>query len=115
MDREKLIISIMKDLDCTREDAEEVAEMEIKAKGMRRYEKAEEQKPRKKREIKLDEEKVEILDYIMGALIGRHVLIEENEWDFSVVTIANPQKEITFVVGENEYSLTLTRHRKKGT
>ena len=115
MDREKLIVSIMKDLDCTREEAEEVAEMEIKAKGMRRYEKAEEQKSRKKREVKLDEEKVEILDYIMGALIGRHVLIKENEWDFSVVIMANPQKEITFVVGENKYSLTLTRHRKKGT
>ena len=66
MDREKLIKSIMKDLECTREEAKEVAEMEIKAKGIKRYEKAEETKPRKKREVKLDEEKVAIIDFIWG-------------------------------------------------
>jgi hypothetical protein len=57
MDKEKLIKSIMKDLECTREEAEEVAEMEIKAKGIKRYEKAEEAKPRKPRERKVDEVK----------------------------------------------------------
>lgn len=125
---EKLIQQYMEKLGISREDAiqlieddkadyigEEGEQMTQQAKALRRYEKAEEQKPRKPREKKIDPEKVEILDYIMGALVGRHVLIEENEWDFSVVTMANPQKEITFAVGENEYSLTLTRHRKKGT
>lgn len=106
MDKEKLIISIMKDLDCSRKDAEEVAEMEIKAKGIKRYEKAEEQKPRKKREVKLDEEKVAIIELIFDLLDNTFHLPTLNN-----VTIANPQKEITFKVGQNEYSLTLTKHR----
>lgn len=111
MDKEKLIRSIMKDLECTREEAEEVAEMEIKAKDIKRYEKAEEQKPRKKREVKLDEEKIQILAWIEGAMVSRHTLIDEEDWDFEQVAIPNPQKEITFKVGQNEYSLTLTKHR----
>ena len=106
MDKEKLILSIMKDLDCSREDAEEVAEMEIKAKGLRRYEKAEEQKPKKKREPKIDEEKVSILKLIFDLLSNEVYLLELKD-----IVIANPQKEITFKVGENEYSFTLTKHR----
>ena len=106
MDKEKLILSIMKDLDCSREDAEEVAEMEIKAKGLRRYEKAEEQKPKKKREPKIDEEKVAIIDFIWGCMLNNtHIMELEN------INVKNPQKEITFKVGENEYSFTLTKHR----
>ena len=106
MDREKLIKSIMKDLECTREEAEEVAEMEIKAKGIKRYEKAEETKPRKKREIKLDEEKVSIIELVFDLLDNSFHLPTLNN-----VAIVNPQREITFKVGQNEYSLTLTKHR----
>ena len=106
MDKEKLIKEIMKDLECTREEAEEVAEMEIKAKSIKRYEKAEEQKPRKKREVKLDEEKVSVIKLIFDLLT--HEIYKE---DLKEITIANPQKEITFKVGQNEYSLTLTKHR----
>lgn len=106
MDKEKLIKEIMKDLDCSREDAEEVAEMEIKAKEIKRYEKAEEQKPRKKREPKIDAEKVAIIDFIWGCMLNNtHIMELEN------IDVKNPQKEITFKVGENEYSLTLTKHR----
>ena len=106
MDKEKLIVSIMKDLDCSREDAEEVAEMEIKAKGLRRYEKAEEQKPKAKREPKIDEEKVAIIDFVWGCMLNNtHIMELEN------INVKNPQKEITFKVGENEYSFTLTKHR----
>lgn len=106
MDKEKLIVSIIKDLDCSREDAEEIAEMEIKAKGLRRYEKAEEQKPKKKREVKLDEEKVYIIELLFDLLDKSFLLPSLNN-----VAIANPQKEITFKIGQNEYSLTLTKHR----
>lgn len=106
MDKEKLIQEIMKDLDCSREDAEEVAEMEIKAKSIKRYEKAEETKPRKKREVKLDEEKVAIIELIFDLFDNSFHLPTLNN-----VAIANPQKEITFKVGQNEYSLTLTKHR----
>lgn len=106
VDKEKLIQDIMKDLECTREDAEEVAEMEIKAKDIKRYEKAEKQKPRKKREVKLDEEKVAILKLIFDLLSNEIYLLELKD-----TIITNPQKEITFKVGQNEYSLTLTKHR----
>ena len=68
VDKEKLIQDIMKDLECTREEAEEVAEMEIKAKGIKRYEKAEQQKPRKPRERKVDQAKKHLVDYLIKAL-----------------------------------------------
>lgn len=106
VDKEKLIQDIMKDLECTREDAEEVAEMEIKAKDIKRYEKTEKQKPRKKREVKFDEEKVSILKLIFDLLSNEIYLLELKD-----TIIINPQKEITFKVGQNEYSLTLTKHR----
>ena len=106
MDKEKLIKSIMKDLECTREEAEEVAEMEIKAKGIKRYEKAEETKPRKPRERKVDEEKVSIIELVFDLLDNSFHLPTLNN-----VAIVNPQREITFKVGQNEYSLTLTKHR----
>lgn len=102
MNKEKLIQDIMKDLDCSREDAEEVAEMEIKAKGIKRYEKAEETKPRKKREIKLDEDKVKIINFLERVLTDSDAL---------QVEIKNAQKEITFKFNGADYSLTLTKHR----
>lgn len=102
MNKEKLIQEIMKDLDCSREDAEEVAEMEIKAKGIKRYEKAKEQKPRKKREIKLDEDKVKIINFLERVLTDSDAL---------QVEIKNAQKEITFKFNGADYSLTLTKHR----
>lgn len=121
---EKLIQQYMEKLGISREDAIQLIEddkadyigekgerMTQQAKALRRYEKAEEQKPRKKREIKLDEEKVQILAWIEGAMVSRHTLIDEEDWDFEKVVISNPQKEITFKVGQNEYSLTLTKHR----
>ncbi len=102
MDKEKLIQDIMKDLDCSREDAEEVAEMEIKAKGIKRYEKAEEQKPRQKREVKLDEDKIKIINFLQRVMVGSDAL---------QVEIKNAQREITFQFNGADYSLTLTKHR----
>ena len=120
---EKLIQQYMEKLGISREDAiqlieddkadyigEEGEQMTQQAKALRRYEKAEEQKPRKKREVKLDEEKVAIVELIFDLLDNTFHLPTLNN-----VAIANPQKEITFKIGQNEYSLTLTRHRKKGT
>ena len=104
MDKEKLILSIMKDLDCSREDAEEVAEMEIKAKGLRRYEKAEEQKPKKKREPKIDAEKCALIDFFWSAMLNSSTV------EFEGINVKNLQKEITFRIGENEYSLTIIKH-----
>ena len=101
---EKLIAEIMKDLDCSREDAEEVAKMEMKAKGLRRYEQSE--KPRKKveRERKIDENKVKIINFLERVLMNS---------DVADVKIKNPQREITFIFEDDDYSITLTKHRKK--
>lgn len=101
---EKLIQEIMKDLKCSREDAEEVAKMEVKAKGLKRYEQSD--KPRKKveREVKLDENKVKIINFL------ERVLTDSDALD---VKIKNPQREITFIFEDEDYSVTLTKHRKK--
>ena len=100
MDREKLIKSIMKDLECSREDAEEVAEMEIKAKGIKRYEKAEETKPRKPRERKVDEVKKDLIEYLVKAL----------EMIVNVDNVKN-ESEISFTFKKELFTLKLIKHR----
>lgn len=99
---EKLIQEIMKDLDCSREDAEEVAKMEMKAKGLKRYEQTE--KPRKKaeREHKVDEDKKKLLELCKNAI---------DDYVFSLVT--KTETEISFEYNDEKYTLKLTRHRKK--
>ena len=124
MTREQQIEQYMKSLQISREEAEQLYEddqedyigeegeqMTEKAKEVRRYEQSAEKKERKPREKKIDQEKVAILDWVEGALVDRHTLFDENDWDFTEVKRPNPQKEITFRIGENEYSLTLTKHR----
>ena len=101
VDKEKLIKSIMKDLECTREEAEEVAEMEIKAKGIKRYEKAEEQKPRKPRERKVDEIKKELIDYLAKAL-GMIIIAP---------LIVKNESEISFTFKNEDFTLKLIKHR----
>ena len=103
MDKEKLIKSIMKDLECTREEAEEVAEMEVKAKGIKKYEKAEETKPRKPRERKVDETKKKIL-------LGCKCFIEGLG---GVVVSIKTETEVKFSFEGEEYTLKLTKHRPK--
>ena len=99
---EKLIQEIMKDLDCSREDAEEVAKIEMKAKGLKRYEQTE--KPRKKaeRERKVDEDKKKLLELCKNAI---------DDYVFSLVT--KTETEISFEYNDEKYTLKLTRHRKK--
>lgn len=110
MDKEKLIMSIMKDAEkdgepLTREEAEEMAEMEIKANGIKNYTQAEiEKKPRKKREVKKDPTKVTFIHYLAEWLLTT---------DVEDVTIVNDQKEIAFRIKGEDYSLSLIKHRKK--
>ena len=100
MDKEKLILEIMKDLECSREDAEEVAEMEIKAKGIKRYEKAEETKPRKPRERKVDETKKELIEYLEKAL-GMIVDVDN----------VKNESEISFTFKNELFTVKLIKHR----
>ena len=110
MDKEKLINQIMKECaddgePVAREEAEEIAEMEIKSKkDCRRYEGDTKKRKTANRTVKIDEEKVEIIKILARAISGG---------DMSLVTITNQQREITFSLGENDYSVTLTKHRKK--
>jgi hypothetical protein len=112
MDKEKLILEIMAEAErdgepLTREEAEEMADMEIKAKGIKDYTQAEEKKPRKKREVKKDPTKVEFIKFLSDLLLTN---------DVGNVNIVNEQKEITFTIGTDNYSLSLIKHRppKKG-
>lgn len=102
---EKLVLDIMKEAEAdgepvTRQEAEEMAEMELKSKQNRRYEQSDAPREKKTRVIKKDPEKVEIIEKIFNFLLTN---------GFNSATIVNEQREITF----GDYSLTLTKHRKK--
>lgn len=108
MDKEKLIENIMAECakdgePITREEAEEMAEMEIKANGIKNYTQSDvEKKPRKKREVKKDPIKVNLIEHFFNWLLTTP--LED-------VTIVNEQREITFVLNNETYSLVLTKHR----
>jgi hypothetical protein len=126
MTKEETILNFMKSLDISREEAEqlykddhsetvcaEAAEMEKKAKSMgRRYENdktADRKKPIKT--PKLDEEKVSIVQFLANKLYWNGFCIDERWKQASDIKIVNSQREIRFKVGENDYSLVLTKHR----
>lgn len=103
--REKLILEIMKEAEAdeepvTRQEAEEMADMELKAKNIKNYVQATVEKSKAKRTVKKDPEKIEIIQKIYNFLLTN---------GFENATITNEQREITF----DDYSITLTKHRKK--
>lgn len=108
MTKEQLIKQIMKECEkdgepVTKEEAAEMAEMEIKAGNIKRYEQAD--KPRKtvKKERKVDETKKHLL-------ANCKTLLEELGAD---VTAVKTETEITFTFDGEEYSLKLVKHRPK--
>lgn len=105
MDKEKLIAQIMREAEAdgeplTREEAEEVAEMEIKAKGIKNYVSDVDKKTKAKRERKVDSEKLALLEMLAVGL-------EENEIE---VEFENEVK-LHFTHNGSKYSVTLTKHR----
>lgn len=117
--KEKLIKQIMAECakdgePVTYEEAAEMAEMEMKAKtDCKRYEREEKQNKPTNRTPKIDAEKVEIIKSVAQQLT-RFVKPDAKDIEGAEnIKITNQQKEITFTVGENEYSLILTKHRKK--
>ena len=108
MSKEKLILQIMSEAEAdgepvTREEAEEMAEMEIKAKDIKRYEQAEVKPARKPKERKVDREKALILSDI------RDLIETMGGIDIEIKT----ETEIKFGFGKNSYTLKLTKHRPK--
>ena len=110
MDKEKLIARIMKECEkegepVTREEAEEMAEMEIKASGIKRYEQSDNKKPKTgtKKERKVDTTKKKVLNNCRILLEGMGAEI------IGVKT----ETEVTFLFENEEYSLKLIKHRPK--
>lgn len=112
--KEKEILTYMEKLGISREEAEqlweddhedyvspEMAEMERKAKQIKRYEKAE--KPRKKttKERKVDEEKKRFLNDYKTLTEGLG----------GIVTAVKNEAEFSFTYNENSYTLKLIKHR----
>ena len=106
--KEKLIERIMRECakdgePVTKEEAEEMAEMEIKAGGLRRYEQSD--KPRKPttKTRKVDETKKRILNNCRVLLEGMG----------AVTAQVKTETEICFTFEGEEYSLKLVKHRPK--
>ena len=105
----------MKKLDISREEAEQLFEddeadfigeegevMTEKAKAIRHQEKSLEKRKKVTKERKIDETKKFLLGVIHDALKS---LVE--------ITNVKTETEITFVYNDEEYTLKLTKHRKK--
>jgi hypothetical protein len=88
----------------TKEEALEMAEMEINANGNRRYEQS--AKPRKAttKVRKVDEEKLHFLNGFIEYLRSAGAIVE----------LPKSEAELNFKFGENDYTIKLIKHRKKG-
>lgn len=107
MNKEKLIAEIMKDCpEVTREEAEEMAKMELRDKENRRYEQAE--KPRKKADKvrKVDEEKKKILSAVKVLIEGMQLNNGQN-----AETALKNETELSFSLNGNAYTIKLIKHR----
>lgn len=90
------------ELDAMEKKAKENGATKIKAKRAPNYS----LEGKKKRERKPNEEKREIIQDLNGFLVNHC------QDYITSVEISNVEREITFKIGENCYSLTLTCHRK---
>lgn len=85
----------------TKEEAEKMAEMEIKASGIRRYEKSDIPRKPVKRERKIDEKKKHLLDCCRVLLEGLG----------SQIVSIKTETEINFIYDGEEFSFKLVKHR----
>lgn len=104
----KLALQIMAECEAdgepvTKEEATEMARMELGEKQIKRYEQAD--KPRKKRtppKRKVDENKKHLLMCIKNLLDGMHA---------SITTVKN-EAEVSFTYKNENYTVKLIKHRK---
>lgn len=89
----------------THADALEMAQMEMGAKSIKNYTQSTVEKKKAKREVKQDEDKITIIQNLFSLL---------TDCDLTLVglEVKNQQREVTFAYNGNDYSLTLTKHRK---
>ena len=105
---EKLVAEIMMDAEkdgepVTKEEAEEMAKMEIGAKEQRHYEKSTVPKERKPRERKIDEDKANLFGEIISMLQNCNLEILETK----------TETEVKFKYNKNDYTIKLIKHRQK--
>ena len=111
MTKEQQIENYMKSLQISRAEAEQLfeddqadfigeegEEMTKKAKEVRRYEQADKPKSKKKREVKLDEEKVRIIELLNYCLLNPEYIDDELPFKIEFVSVKNAQKEIVFSI-----------------
>ena len=108
MDKEKLIARIMKECaqdgePVTREEAEEMAEMEIKSGAVKHYEKSDKPRKASTKPRKVDTTKKRLLADCRVLLEGLGAKV------LSVKT----ETEVVFTFENEEFSLKLIRHRPK--
>ena len=125
--REKEIQNYMEKLGISREEAEqlweddhddyvspEMAEMEMKAKQLKRYTKGETPKKRTPKKKEEDPIKREIISTVANNL-SRCVFdtLEDPECfnEPHLIHVRNPERYIDFKIGEDSYTITLTKHR----
>lgn len=112
MDKEKLIKSIMAEAEAdgepvTRAEAEEMAEMEIKAnRECKRYERAEPPRKKAERVRKVDTEKKTILEAVQNLVWNMQMASGET----ASATLKN-EAEMSFTLYGNSYTLKLIKHR----
>lgn len=92
----------------TEEESRAMAEMELKAKeNFKNYVATEPTKKSKaKRTVKLDEDKVHLINLFKTFAEGL-----ELNGTLSEVAVTNPQKEISFIYKGDSYSISLIKHR----
>ena len=112
MNKEKLIATIMREAEAdgepvTREEAEEMAEMELKAnKDCKRYEQSEVPKKKVERVRKVDTEKKTILEAVQNLVWNMQMASGET----ASATLKN-EAEMSFTLYGNSYTLKLIKHR----
>lgn len=108
MTKEKLVARIMKECAAegepvTKEEAEQMAEWEMKSKAARENAKSDAQRKLSTRERKVDETKKRILNNCRVLLEGMG----------AVSVQMKTETEVSFTFEGEEYSLKLVKHRKK--
>ena len=104
--KEQIIAELKKDKDfaeCSAEELEEMAEMELKSQANRHYEQSDTPRKKADRPKKVDEVKKSLIATLSTALNE----VAEN------VVVRNDEKYIDFQIGADNYTLNLVKHRQK--
>lgn len=111
---EKLINDIMREAEkdgepVTREEAKEMAEMEIKARGIKRYEREappKAEKDKRRRTVKTSAEKIELFNSILTNLDRCDGVLREN------IEVLKENKLILVHIGDKKFKIDIIETKK---